>query len=140
MLKRKILVVDDERDFTQMLKYLLDDVCHNYETMVENDSSRAVMSALVFRPDVIFLDVIMPGIEGPDVLNQLQNNDELKGIPIVFLTATVTKQEVEAHNGMIGGHTFIAKPVSLGELIDCIDRNISLPPDKLLPPQFRLSY
>jgi two-component system sensor histidine kinase/response regulator len=73
---------------------------------------------------LIFLDVIMPELEGPDVFVQIKNNAQTKDIPVVFLTATVTKEEVEFHDGKIGGRTFMAKPSSLPELIDCIERHV----------------
>ena len=54
---------------------------------------------------------------------QFQSSSEAKNIPIVFLTATVTKEEVSAQNGVIGGHRFLAKPGSVQELVECIQSN-----------------
>lgn len=54
----------------------------------------------------------------------MKDNEDTKNIPIVFLTAVATKKQVEKASGIIGGHPFIAKPVSVEELIDCIEKNI----------------
>jgi len=120
MPKRKILIVDDENDFTTMVKLNLE-ATGRYDVMVENIAVNAVNAALGYKPDLILLDVIMPGTEGPDIVSNMKEHAGLRDIPIVFLTATVRKAEVEQENGEIGGHVFIAKPCSLTELIDAIE-------------------
>ncbi len=121
MTKRKILIIDDEPHFTRMVKFNLEET-GEYEVAVENEASHGVEAAMDYNPDVILLDVIMPGMEGPDVIFQLKNTESVKHIPVIFLTATVTKDEVEANHGTIAGYSFLAKPTSLTELIDCIER------------------
>ena len=120
MRKKKILVVDDEKNFTDMVKLNLE-LSGQFQVLVENDPTQAVQVASVFRPDLILLDVIMPHIEGPDVLFVLRQNDLTTAIPVVFLTATVTRDEVQAGQGKIGGHSFLPKPCSLSELMKCIE-------------------
>ena len=121
--KRKILLIDDEVAFTEMLKLNLesDGV---YDVIIENNSSKAVDTALAHKPDLIFLDIIMPGMEGPDVAMAIQSNSELRNIPIVFLTATITKEEVDLQDGTIGGQPFVAKPADLPTLRKAIKDNI----------------
>lgn len=126
--RRKILLVDDEKKFTVMLKLNLEAV-GNYQVQIENDSLRAVQTAVEFNPELILLDIIMPNKEGPDIAIDVKGNDRLKNTPIVFLTATVTKEEAGEQNGMIGGHPFVAKPSNLKELIEAIERNI-IPPSR----------
>ena len=125
MTKKRILVVDDEAGFTEMVKLNLE-ATGRYEVKVENDSTRATDAAIKYRPHLILLDVIMPDAEGPDVVCHIRKNDLVKDIPIVFLTATVTKDEVNEHCGNIGGHEFLAKPVSIKEMINCIEKQIQL--------------
>lgn len=124
MVKRKIMVVDDEKGFTAMLKLNLEST-GQYEVRILNDSSQAVETAVQFKPDLILLDIIMPHYEGPDIAIELKNNMLLKDIPIVFLTATVTKDEVASQGGAIGGHPFVAKPSSLAVLLNSIEKNLS---------------
>ncbi|OGX23900.1 MAG: hypothetical protein A3D10_04280 [Omnitrophica WOR_2 bacterium RIFCSPHIGHO2_02_FULL_48_11] len=118
----RILIIDDDQNFTQVFKLTLEEM-GPYEVCVENNADRAALTALQLRPDIIFLDVIMPEMEGPDVLCELRSNPVTRSIPIVILTATVTKDEVQSQEGMIGGHIFIAKPTTVAELVDCIEKN-----------------
>ena len=123
MKKRKILVVDDEKGFTAMLSLNLEST-GEYEVRVENDPKEALPTALQYKPDLILLDIIMPNMEGPDVAITLKSHKDLKDIPVVFLTATVTKEEVDAQGGRIGGHHFVAKPSRLSDLIYSIEKNL----------------
>ncbi len=127
MARRKILIVDDQKEFAWLVKMNLEEL-GGYEVQVESTPANVLGTAKKFSPDFIFLDVIMPDLEGPDVYSQLKNCVEFKDTPIVFLTATVTKEEVEARDGRIGGHQFFAKPGSLEELIQCIETNFRRPP------------
>jgi len=121
--RRKILIIDDEPSFTNMVKLNLES-SGRYEVAVENKGSEGLNTALEYRPDLILLDVIMPDKEGPDVLRQIRNNEVIGRTPIVFLTATITKDEVESENGSIGGHLFLAKPGTIQDLIECIESEL----------------
>jgi len=121
--KKKILIIDDEPGFTEMVKLNLE-ATGNYLVKVENRGVRALQSALAYHPDLILLDIIMPDSEGPDICYQLQNHNSLQNTPIVFLTATIRKDEVASQNGNVGGHAFLAKPSNLKELIDCIENHL----------------
>jgi CheY-like chemotaxis protein len=123
MAKKRILVVDDEEGFTRLVKLNLEHA-GQYEVRVENKGLLGLAAAKEFKPDLIFLDIMMPDVDGGDVCYQLENDKATKSIPIVFLTAVAKKEEVRENWGTIGGHPFIAKPVSARELIDCIQRKI----------------
>ena len=123
MSKRKILIVDDEKGFTSMLSMNLKST-GNYDVEVENNSNHAFSTALRYRPDLVLLDIIMPEKEGTDVLIDMRNNEILKKIPAIFLTATVTEDEVLNNKGIIGGHSFLAKPSRLEVLLDSIEKNL----------------
>jgi len=119
--KKRILLVDDEKGFTDMLSLNLD--AEGYEVKVENNSNEALEAAITFQPHLILLDVIMPNKEGPDVFIEIQNEEILKKTPIIFLTATITKEETE-EDQTIGGHQFISKPADFDVLLQMIERNI----------------
>jgi len=123
MEKKKILIVDDEVNFTKMVKLNLEET-GQYEVMVENNSSNAFGDAKEFKPDLILLDIMMPGMDGGDVASQLKSDNTLKNIPVVFLTAIIKEDEIDSHDGSIGGHPFIAKPVSTEDLIKYIEKYI----------------
>ena len=121
MTKKRILLVDDEVSFTQVLKANLEEA-GPYSVRVENAGSRALDVARAFQPDLIFLDLIMPDLDGAEVARQIQADPPLKRIPIIFLTAAISREEAEARGSMIGGQTFMAKPVRVADVIACLER------------------
>jgi CheY-like chemotaxis protein len=121
--KRRILIVDNDRDSTHLVKILLEKTGW-YSVLEENDATKARLSARNFRPDLILLDVMMPGTDGGEVAAQIEGDPDLQRTPIIFLTALVTKAEASA--GLrIQGHRFLAKPVNIPELITGIEENLA---------------
>jgi two-component system OmpR family response regulator len=106
-----------------LLKLGLEQTGH-YTVQVENDSQRAVHAAREFLPDLVLMDVMMPGIDGGTLATQFQASESLKGVPVVFLTAAVKRDEVQARHGQIGGLPFLAKPVDLQEITQCLQRHL----------------
>ena len=127
--KKRILVVDDEPGITRLLKLNLEQTGH-YEVATENASRAALATAEQFQPDLMLLDVMMPDLDGGNLAAELQASPKLKGVPIVFLTATVTREEVNKRRGLVGGLPFLAKPVNVNEVLACLERQLgsALPP------------
>jgi CheY-like chemotaxis protein len=123
MEKKRILIIDDEESFTRLIKLNLEQT-GNYEVKTENRGALGLPTAKAFKPDLILLDVMMPEVDGGDVCYQLKNANETRNVPVVFLTAAVAREEVEKSSGSIGGHSFIAKPVEIEQLIDVIEKTI----------------
>lgn len=120
-MKKKVLIVDDEASLLGMLKLNLE-ATGNYEVKTENKPKQAVQTAKIFNPAIIFLDIVMPEIEGSEVANLMRDDEDLKNIPIVFLTATVTAEELKSAGQRIGGQLFMAKPVNTRQMIECIEK------------------
>ncbi len=120
MIKR-ILVVDDEPAITRMVKLNLERT-QNYEVLTENHSTNAIAAARQFQPDLILLDVMMPEMDGDEIASQLKQDEQLSKIKFVFMTAIVTKDDIESMGSNIGGNEFLAKPVKTEELIAMIER------------------
>lgn len=123
MEKKRILIIDDEATFTRMVRLNLEKT-GKYEVREENRGRRGAAAARDFKPHLIFLDVIMPDADGGEVAAHIQADNRLKNVPIVFLTATVSKREVGDTGGMRGGLFFLAKPVTLEQLEACIARHL----------------
>ena len=92
--------------------------------MTENEGKKALPAARKFKPDIIFLDVLMPDLSGGEAARQLAEDNRTREMPIIFLTAVVDKEEVCTRGGLIGGHPFIAKPVTVEQLIDTIEEHL----------------
>ncbi|MFH1645337.1 MAG: response regulator [Candidatus Omnitrophota bacterium] len=123
MRKKKILIIDDEEDFLKLTKIYLEKV-GKYEVMTESSGKAGVAAAVQFKPDLIFLDILIPDMEGADIAAKIKDDIRAKDIPIVFLSAVVTNQEVSSHGGFIGGYPCIAKPIDAKDLIDYIEKNV----------------
>ena len=121
--KTRILIVDDEAVFTRMVKLNLEQT-GNYEVRAENRAQHAPAAAREFKPDLILLDVIMPGLDGGELASLLRSDPALKHTPIVFLTATVSPHEAKGGGFTSGGFLFLAKPVALKDLVRCIESNV----------------
>ncbi len=119
MSKKKILLVDDESGFTRLLRLTLP----AYDIREENNPLKAVQTAKEFKPDMIFLDVIMPEADGGTIAAQMKEDPSLKHVPIVFLTAIVTTSDTKGGD-KIGGCEFLAKPVSRDQVADCIVKHL----------------
>jgi len=120
--KPRILIVDNNRDFTLSAKLGLEST-GRYSVWEENHSARAHQTAQRVKPDLILLDIAMPETDGGEVAAQIQSDPTLHRLPIVFLTALVTK--AEARSGLqIDGHPFLAKPISIPELVAGIERTL----------------
>ena len=126
MEKKRILIVDDEASFTRMVKLNLEKT-GQFEVREENKATYALAAAREFKPDLIILDVIMPNLDGGDIFGQLQSDRQLKGTPVIFLTATVSPREAGVKGFNSGGALFLAKPVTLENLIACIHDHVRKP-------------
>ena len=122
-MKKRILVVDDEPAITRMIKLNLEQT-GRYEVRTENLGRKAIEAAREFRPDLILLDVMMPGMLGSDIAAQLQADPGLRAIKFIFLTAMVTKEEALRSSGQIGGQTFVAKPISADDLCRVVEEHL----------------
>jgi len=121
--KRRLLLIDDEAAFTRIAKLNLE-ATGSYDVYVENNGSRALEAAREFAPDLILLDVIMPDVDGGDIGGQIRSDPALSHVPVVYLTAAVSQQELQGESGTIGGRVFIAKPASHRTLLTVIEREL----------------
>jgi CheY-like chemotaxis protein len=120
--KPRILIIDNNRDFTFSAKVALERTGH-YLVWEENEPARAHQTAQRVKPDLILLDIAMPETDGGEVAARIESDPSLHRIPIVFLTALVTKAEANA-GLQIQGHPFLAKPIDIPELVAGIERNL----------------
>lgn len=91
---KKILYVEDEPDIQMIARVALENV-GGFELLVCSSGTEAVEKAAAFAPDLLLLDVMMPGMDGPTTLGELRKIPELSKTPVMFMTAKVQPQEVE---------------------------------------------
>ncbi len=119
--KKKILLVDDEEDFCFFVKLNLERT-GKYQVFTATNGMEGIRLAKQLKPDLIFLDIVMPKMGGQRVAEILLNDESTKMIPVVFVSAVVKKEELAGHGGEIGGRDFIAKPVISENLIEKIEQ------------------
>ena len=124
MSKRRVLVVDDDINLSRLAAIVLE-TSGQYEVMTVHESVRAIAAAVQFRPDVLLLDVDMPGLTGGDVAREAALEPRLRDIPILFLTGLVGPEETR--NGPVesGGQQFLSKPVDPAQLLACVGKLLS---------------
>ncbi len=124
MKTRKILVIDDDVTLTMAMKINLE-ATKRFEVCVENDALKALTTAQSFKPDIILLDVVMPGMDGGDVCSALKGDASLASTPIIMVTALVSNDETgEDASFHQGGMPMIAKPIRFEKLVEIIDINL----------------
>ncbi|MEO7810979.1 MAG: response regulator [Usitatibacter sp.] len=122
-MKKRILVVDDQPDITRLLKRGLEET-NDYAVREENDSKAALSAAEDFKPDLILMDLMMPDIDGGELAAAFRENAVLKGVPIVFLSAAITREEAVEREGHSGGWPILAKPFSIPEIVACLRQHL----------------
>ena len=116
---RKILVVDDDQDILELVSFNLEKA--GYDCIVEASGERVVDRARRFSPDLMILDIMLPGISGLDILKKVRSEDGLKGIPVIMLTART--EEVDRVLGLeLGADDYVTKPFSIRELVLRVQR------------------
>ena len=116
---KRILVVDDRASDTRLVKLYLERDS-DYVVREVNDAKAALAAAEEFEPSLILLDLMMPGMGGTELAGRFAANPKLKAVPIVFLTAAVTKEQVDSVGGRIGKFPYLAKPIVLTEVAACL--------------------
>ena len=116
----KILAVDDQQDYLAILRVAITREFPDALIFTATNGAQAVELALKEDPDVILLDIAMPGMDGFDVCRQLKGDDHLKNIPIMFITAVEHSRENRIKALELGGEAILAKPVETEELISLV--------------------
>ena len=104
----KLLMIDDEEDIRKVGLLSLERV-GKFAVRQAASAAEGLAVAREDRPDVVLLDVMMPGMDGPETLIEFQRDPALKSIPVIFLTAKVQPQDVERYLGL-GAVGVIQKP------------------------------
>ena len=123
----KILLVDDDLDFVDAVKTVLESA--QYDVTVAYDGEECLSKiAAGARPDLIVLDVMMPGKDGYQVCEELKQDEELMGTPIILLTAVASRVATSKFTHQMGLNTsaddYIPKPVQPAELLERVRQQL----------------
>lgn len=117
MQKTKILVIEDEEDIASLIK--LQGELAGYKILVEADGLNGYIAVEREKPDIIVLDIMLPGLNGLDVCRKIKSNPALQAIPIIVISAK--SEELDVVLGLeLGADDYVAKPFSLKVLFSRI--------------------
>ncbi len=105
---QRVLYVEDEQDIRTVAKLALEMV-GGFQVKICSSGEDAVREAVAFAPDMILLDVMMPGMDGPTTMQHLRGLPELAQVPVVFMTAKVQAAEIAQYKAL-GAKGVIPKP------------------------------
>ena len=109
-----ILIVDDEPNIIVPLQFLMEQ--NGYRVLVAQSGEEAIESIIQYRPDLVLLDIMLPGIDGYEVCEIIRLNPEWKHTKVIFLTAK--GRDMDKAKGMVlGADAFVTKPFSNADVI-----------------------
>ncbi len=121
MSKKKVLIIEDNEEMRDNIVELLE--LSNYEVFDEGDGKAGVKTAIKELPDLIICDIMMPGMDGYEVLYLLSKNVDTAGIPFIFLTAKAEKADFR--KGMsLGADDYLTKPFDEMDLLSAIEQRL----------------
>ncbi len=122
----KVLIVDDEANIVISLEFLMEQA--GYEVAVARTEDEAMKQVESFNPDVVLLDVMLPGINGFDILQHIRQRPRSQSTAVIMLTAK--GREVEVTKGLaLGANAYITKPFSTRELLAEVRRHLGVSED-----------
>ncbi|MCB0165357.1 MAG: response regulator [Anaerolineae bacterium] len=117
-----ILIVDDNRDNLAVLSYLNS---YGYRVLVARNGESALQKARDGHPDIILLDVLMPGLDGFETCQKLKSNRQTKDIPVIFMTALAEAGD-KVKGFQVGGVDYITKPIQHEEVLARVKTHLSI--------------
>ena len=117
-----VLIVDDIPLNVLLIQKML--AIFNFNLRTANDGQSALDSIAEQRPDLVLLDLMMPGIDGYEVIRRVRANDETADLPIVILSALNSNDDI-TKGFNLGANDFITKPIIMERLINCVSTQIN---------------
>ena len=118
---KKILIVDDEPNIVMALEYTLKK--NNFQVFIARDGEEAIEIAKEKIPEIIFLDIMMPKVDGFEVLENIKSNTDLQHTKVIFLSAKNKEKDIQ--KGLEkGANAYLTKPFSMKKLLKEIEYQI----------------
>ena len=114
---KRVLLAEDEPNIAESITFLLERA--GFEVTVENDGRRALDAVMADSPDVLVLDVMLPGLDGYEILRTLRADRERESLPVLMLTAKGQREDREMAL-KCGADLFITKPFSNAEIVSAV--------------------
>ncbi|MEA3422677.1 MAG: response regulator, partial [Bacillota bacterium] len=120
-MNKKILIIEDDVNIVELIRFNLE--ANNYIVDVAYHGKEGLSKIFEFMPDLILLDIMLPELDGHGVLNQLRNDNKIKNIPVIIVTAKTS--ELDKIVGFeIGADDYMTKPFSVNELLSRVKAHL----------------
>ena len=116
---RTILVADDHSDTRRVVRWMLEQ--KGYAVIEAADGQQAVATAMSHRPDLILMDLLMPVVDGFDAVRRLREHEELRGVPVIVMTARDAATSRDRADGL-GCNQYLSKPLDFLRLNVIIEK------------------
>jgi CheY-like chemotaxis protein len=123
MTMKTILIIDDEPEFIEVVRMRL--AASGYHVVTATGGVEGLQKARSTQPDLILLDVVMPGMDGGDVSQALQADPQLRTVPVVHLTSLIGRKETVRHNDKVPQEVFLSKTASPVEMLAAIAKALA---------------
>jgi len=123
MANKKILVVDDNEVTGKLLSSLLEQ--NGYEVKVVTEGMLTISQGRQFQPGLVLMDIVLPDLEGPEVVKLMQKDDKLSAVPVVFLSGTLEVGKSKVMNVEEKKYTALSKSATASDLLKAIKQNLT---------------
>ena len=124
MMPKRVLLAEDEPSIVESLTFLLE--AAGFEISVETNGRQALDSALTTAPDVLVLDVMLPELDGYEILRQIRSDQRAKALPVLMLTAKGQREDRETALEC-GADLFITKPFANAAIVEAVEQLANKP-------------
>jgi CheY-like chemotaxis protein len=122
--KRKVLYIEDERAMIDLVRLILRPM--GFDVTGAEGGRQGLDMARAEKPDLILLDLMMPGLDGWEVLQQLRADDELAAIPVIVVTVRTRSMDQASGRDIAGIEDYITKPFSQARLLESVQRALGM--------------
>jgi two-component system cell cycle response regulator len=120
---KRVLVVDDSLAARELAEAKLESL--GFSVLTAANGRECLQVARAEKPDLILLDIMMPGMDGATTAERLLDDPVTKDIPVIFLTSMISEREEKHRLGQIGGQLFVAKPFDEERLMTAIKKALA---------------
>jgi len=123
-IKGSVLYVEDNESNIELVEQVLTENRPLVKLFFETDGSKAINVALSVMPDLILLDLNLPGIHGADILTEIMKNTDLKKIPVIIVSADAMPGQIK-NLLKIGAQNYLTKPINISQLLNVTDQYLT---------------
>ncbi len=119
----RILSIEDEPGMSSLIQLIFERQGHRVISVKSGEFGLEMLRTL--QPDVLLLDLMLPDIDGWDIYQQMKEDEELTGVPVIIVSARDQTQDAKNGRRVIGNDRFVSKPFEVKDLIDTVNRALA---------------